>query len=131
MKGLDYWFSYFFLLGYLFCFFLWWFENKRKKLRASCLLGSHPTTWPIPPVLCALVILEIGSCFLPRLAWIATFLFCASWQQENDRHPAQLFPTEMGLANFFAWLALNHNPPSVSLPGMWQCAQILADMGSC
>jgi hypothetical protein len=50
--------------------FIYLFEVLAFELRASWLLGRSSTTGAIPPALFALVIfaLEIGSCFLPRLA---------------------------------------------------------------
>jgi hypothetical protein len=45
------------------------------KLRALCLLGRHSTAWATPLALFALIILEIGSCFLPRAAWTMILLF--------------------------------------------------------
>jgi hypothetical protein len=44
--------------------------------------------WSMPPALLALVILEIGSCFLPRLAWISILLFYPSHTVEGTGHMA-------------------------------------------
>jgi hypothetical protein len=38
------------VLGFLFFCFLGFFDGIRVWLRASCLLGSHSTTWAILPV---------------------------------------------------------------------------------
>jgi hypothetical protein len=48
------------------------------ELRASWLPGRHSTTSAMPPALLVLVILELGSCFLSRLAWnlLLSTLFC-------------------------------------------------------
>jgi hypothetical protein len=82
-------------------------------------LGNHCVALSMPQVLFALVILEIGSCFLPRPAWtmfLLFYAFCSSW---NDRHaPPHLafFPIEMGISQtFLSGLAWNHNPPNLSL----------------
>jgi hypothetical protein len=39
----------------------------------------------MPPALFALVILEIGGCFLPRPAWTMLLLFYASYHSWDDR----------------------------------------------
>jgi hypothetical protein len=50
------------------------------------LLGKSDTTSAMPSVLFALVILEIGSHILPRLAWTAILLFCVPHHSCDDRH---------------------------------------------
>jgi hypothetical protein len=42
---------------------------------ALCLLGRRSTTWASLPALFVLVIFEIGSHFIPRLAWTVILLF--------------------------------------------------------
>jgi hypothetical protein len=44
------------------------------ELRALYLLGRSSTAGTMPPALFALIILDIGSCFLPRPAWTSIFL---------------------------------------------------------
>jgi hypothetical protein len=73
-------------------------------------------------VLClfVLVIFEIGSCFLPELAWTVNFLhlcFPCSW---DDRH-APLCPAIGwdGASNFLPGLTLDLNPPHLHLQGSW------------
>jgi hypothetical protein len=70
-----------------------------------CWLGRHSTTWATPPVLFALVILEIGSRFLPRLAWTTVLLFytsCHGWDDGGVPPCSALFPSRCGcgLMNF-------------------------------
>jgi hypothetical protein len=43
--------------------------------RALCLLGRCSTTWATPPALSALIVFEIGSCFMPESGWTVIFLF--------------------------------------------------------
>jgi hypothetical protein len=53
-----------------------------------------------------LVILEIGSCFLPRSAWtiILLFMLSAIAGISGRNHHSQLFPLRWGLTNFFFFL---------------------------
>jgi hypothetical protein len=61
------------------------------ELKASHLVGRHSTASATLPALSALVILEIGSCFLPRPAWISVLLFMLpiAVRMTNTRHCAQ------------------------------------------
>jgi hypothetical protein len=63
----------------------------------------------MPPALFALVILEIGSHFLPRLIWIAILLFYPDIGGLTGAR--QLISVEMEISQspIPAW---NHNPPS-------------------
>jgi hypothetical protein len=74
------------------------------KLRASCSLGRHSTSWVTTPVLFALLVLEIGSCFLPRLTWTTVHLFYASFCH-LDATPS-FFPLRWYLTNLFAGTGL-------------------------
>jgi hypothetical protein len=58
------------------------------ELRASCLLYRYSTSWVMPLALFALVILEIGSHFLPWPTWtmilslyLSFFGYCGVWTQ--------------------------------------------------
>jgi hypothetical protein len=54
----------------------------------------------MPPALFALVILEIRSCFFPRLAWNMILLFqLPVTYLTGTYHHAQLFSIEMGYGN--------------------------------
>jgi hypothetical protein len=61
-------------------------------------------------VLFALVILEIGSCFLLSQSWTEFLLFYAShhsWDDRQENHHAQLFfLLRWVLVNFFVWALL-------------------------
>jgi hypothetical protein len=56
-------------------YFLFVFVDTRGWTQGSHLLSKHPTTWATVPTPFALVIFEIGSCFIPRWAWTTNFLF--------------------------------------------------------
>jgi hypothetical protein len=49
-------------------------------------VGRCSVDWTIPPALFFPVILDIGSCFLHRLAWTAILLFCTSHHCCNDTY---------------------------------------------
>jgi hypothetical protein len=73
----------------------------------------------MPPVLFSLVILEIGSCFLPRQAWTTIPLFqaAAGMTKCTPPHPALFFPIEMEVLRIFLpRLLWNPDPPDLSLP---------------
>jgi hypothetical protein len=74
------------------------------ELRALCLQGKNSTFWVTPLALFVLVILEIGSHFLPTLSWTTNFLFYTSHF---------MLPTVAGMT------------------GVCHCAQLLVEMGSC
>jgi hypothetical protein len=59
-------------------FWLFFLAVLEFELRASCLQGRCSTTSITPSDLFALVILEIGSCFLARPAWTVILLYYAS-----------------------------------------------------
>jgi hypothetical protein len=66
------------------------------ELKALHLLDRHSTAWATHPALFALVILETGSQFLPRLAWTTILLFytsCCDWDSRSA--PPCLFSVEM------------------------------------
>jgi hypothetical protein len=65
----------------------------------------------MPPILFALIILEIGS-------WFVSYFTLPTVARMTDMyHHAQLFSfsVEMGLINYFPGLAWNHNPPDLHL----------------
>jgi hypothetical protein len=62
------------LSDFLLLLLFWWYSGLNLGL-PSCSWHRHSTAWTMPPALCALVILEIGSPFLPRPAWTAILLF--------------------------------------------------------
>jgi hypothetical protein len=72
------------------------------------------------PALFALVILEIGSCFLPRVTWTAVFLFyasCCSWDDGCVPLYPVFFSVEMGVSQtLLPVLAWNCDPSPLSLP---------------
>jgi ABC-type microcin C transport system permease subunit YejE len=73
------------------------------KLRALCLLGSHFTTWAVPPTLFVLVILEIQFHFMPRPAWteiLLSVLPCGAGVTGVHHHTQPL--VEMGSGRLFA-----------------------------
>jgi hypothetical protein len=84
------------------------------ELRDSCLPGRYSITQITPSALFALVILETGSRFLPRLAWTFIFLFYTSGvvaRMTNAYHHVHVtMSIEMGSHNlFFSRLVWNHN----------------------
>jgi hypothetical protein len=79
-------------------------------LMASHLLGRCSTAWAMTPVLFSLIVFEIGSHFLPGLAWISIFLFrlptVAGWQE------CAITPSywlRSGFTNILPWLSSNCN----------------------
>jgi hypothetical protein len=73
------------------------------ELWASHLLGRCSTTWATLALL-ALVILEIGSPFLPRPAWSAFLLFyasCHSWGGRQVPVCPAFFCWDGGFTNFY------------------------------
>jgi hypothetical protein len=80
------------------------------EFRASHLLGRHSSAWVMLLSFFVLVIFEIGSHFLPGLAWTTILLFytsCCTW---DDRYvpPHPAFSVEMRvLLTFLPWLAWN------------------------
>jgi hypothetical protein len=77
------------------------------ELRALRLLGRHSMSCTTPPVLFALVILELGPCFLPRWAWTVVLYFTlpAVTGIIVMHHYAQLFSVEMKAHElFFSWV---------------------------
>jgi hypothetical protein len=96
--------------------FFWWYWSLNSGL--TCLLDRNSTTWATPLDLFALVILEIGSWFLPRLAFTAILLFYASCCSLDDRHvsPCKVFsPWGDILQTFLPGLAWNCDPPNLNL----------------
>jgi hypothetical protein len=84
------------------------------EFSASCLLCRCFSTWTMPLALVALLTLEIGSHCFSRQVWTTILLFYASFIAGMNY--CQLFSTEMGVLNFFAWAGFDHSPPSLSLP---------------
>jgi hypothetical protein len=80
-------------------FFFFWWQLLGFQLRALCLLSWHSTTWTKPPALFALVILEIGFCFLCPGVWTLIFLFYSSHHCWRNRHtpPYPAFSVKMGI----------------------------------
>jgi hypothetical protein len=58
--------------------FLYFLVVMEFEFRTSC-LKPLPTTWAMPPVFFALVILKIVSCFLPKPTCTIILLFYISW----------------------------------------------------
>jgi hypothetical protein len=74
------------------------------EFRALSFLGRHSTAWAMSPVLSALVVLEIGSCSLPRPTWTRILLFYASfhlWTTVFTTVPSFFLPWDWSLENFF------------------------------
>jgi hypothetical protein len=116
MRGiwLDYTFSLsFFLSFFLFFFFLVVLGVRRKALH---LVGRYSITWATPSDLFTLVIFEIGSCFMPRLAWtvILFILPYASGMTTEPTHWLRWSP-----ANSLPGLTLNLDPPNLCLPSSY------------
>jgi hypothetical protein len=82
------------------------------ELRASHLLSQPSTASATFPALYALIILELGFCFLPRLTWTVTLLFYTSHCSWNDSHAPSHpgFSFEVGSWNFLPRLAWSHDP---------------------
>jgi hypothetical protein len=70
--------------------FIHLFGSTGVELRALCLLGQCSTSWIMLPTLFALVILEIGSCFLPWPTWftILFYAFSLSWDGRHATVPS-------------------------------------------
>jgi hypothetical protein len=110
------------------------------ELRASNLLDRTSNTQATLPSFFTLVILEIRSYFLPRLAWTMTLLFYTSYLHWDDRHiplcPA-LFPLRWWSLKLFC----RGCPGTMILPisalhiagktGVSHHAQLLFEMGYC
>jgi hypothetical protein len=108
----------------------WWFRHLDAffffcssvgfELRTLSLLGKCSTSWATPLDLFSLVILEIGSHFLPKLAWTLILLFYASHYTWDDRHvpPCPTFFHWDGVLQtfFLPRLVWNYDPPYLSLP---------------
>jgi hypothetical protein len=72
-------------LNALHIFFFSYLMVLGLELKALCLLSTCSAAWAMPLALFTLVILEIGSWFLPRLTWISIFLlFKTSLQCWDD-----------------------------------------------
>jgi hypothetical protein len=80
------------------------------EFRPLHLPGRHSTAWATPPALSVLVILEIDSCFLPRLTWTSSFKLYTIAGMTGTQHWACFFH----LANFFPEMTCSHNSPNVS-----------------
>jgi hypothetical protein len=55
------------------------------ELRTWYFLGKRSTTVATLPARSAPVIFDTGSCFMPRPAWTAVFLFVLPWVASDDR----------------------------------------------
>jgi hypothetical protein len=80
----------------------------------------NSTTWAIPPSLHALVILEIGSPFLPRQTWTLIILFYAFHCMICICHHAWLFSLRWSFTSFFSQAGIElwsswSQPPDLSL----------------
>jgi hypothetical protein len=75
--------------------------------------GRHSTIRATPLALFILVILEIGSCFLPRPAWTTALIHVAGWHECTNVPSCWL---RWDLINFLPGLASNHYPHNLSLP---------------
>jgi hypothetical protein len=71
------------------------------------LLDRHFTSWATTLALFTLLILETGSCFLPRSAWTTILLFYTSHNHWGDRHvsPPPAF-SRWDRSPSFAWAGL-------------------------
>jgi hypothetical protein len=90
-------------IHFLFTYFYFFLAVLRFELRALCL---HSITWTMPPVIFALVIFQMRSWFLPRLAWTMILLFMPPtyWDDRYACYCTQLL-VEMG-----SELASNQDP---------------------
>jgi hypothetical protein len=80
-SGLYWWWGYLLWVNSLPIDIMWHFHCFLAlgfELRTLHLLGRCSIAWAIPPALFTLIILEMGSCFLPRSAWTMTFPIYAS-----------------------------------------------------
>jgi hypothetical protein len=75
--------------------------NTGFELRALHLLDRCSTTSGMPPALFALVILETGFHFLPRLTWTSDFMFPAFTGMTDLGHHVQIFPIQMESCKLF------------------------------
>jgi hypothetical protein len=60
--------------------------------RASHLQGRYSTFWAMLPALFTLVILKIGSYFLPKPTWTVILLFCVSQHCWHDHAQKTFYP---------------------------------------
>jgi hypothetical protein len=77
----------------------------RVQLRALCLLGRCSTTSAVPPAPLALVIFEIGSCFMSWPVWTIIFLFVlphVAGITGTYHHAQPLVEVDMDSLKFFA-----------------------------
>jgi hypothetical protein len=99
------------------------------------------TAWVTTSALFVLVILEIGSTFLPRLAWTKILLFYAASCCSGDTemlHHNQLFSTEMGVSQFLVFclgypgsgIILISSSCIIRCESYMSLAQLLVGMGS-
>jgi hypothetical protein len=99
--------------------FFFFFVILGLELRASNFLGRSSTVWATLLALFAMVILEIGSCSLLRLAWTVIFLYYASHCHWDGKcippHPTFLHWDGVS-QTLLPGLALNCSPFHLSLP---------------
>jgi hypothetical protein len=87
------------LWGFFGCVWQYWSLNQGFTLAKQLLYHlSHA-----PKSFLALVILKIGSYFLPIPTWTMNLLIYTSYYNRNNRHTSPLFPLRWGLAYFFDW----------------------------
>jgi hypothetical protein len=110
-----------------FCYCCCFFAVLEFELRFPHWLGKCSTTWAMPPVLFALVILEIGSWLLSRPAWtvhnppILCSLQLLGWQVHTTMPNYWL---GWGLTNFLPraglepWSSWSHPPKELGLLGI-------------
>jgi hypothetical protein len=88
----------------------------RFELRALCLQVLY-----MPPALFALVILEIGSCFLPRPVTVILLFYTShcSWDDRNTLHAQLFFCWDEVLYTFLPRLVWNSSPSNLCIPVSW------------
>jgi hypothetical protein len=67
-------------------------------------------------LLFALVIFEIGSCFMLGPTWAVILLFVLPYVSEMTGVSHSALPLRWVLTNFLPGLDLNHDPPNLCLP---------------
>jgi hypothetical protein len=100
-------------------YFLLFFVVVEFELRASCLLGRCCITWAMPLVLFALVIFQVGSSFLPGLAWTVIILLnlLGSWDHRYVP-PCPAYWLRWSFTNFLP-RSSNHSLPIWCLLSSW------------
>jgi hypothetical protein len=104
-------------------FVIYFFAVLEFELRAQHLLGRHSTTWSTPPALFAPFMSEIGSHFMPGLAWTTVLLFMLPGLLGWQAWPAtpSFYLLRWGLVNFSPGLIVNYDPLDCHLSGSEDC----------